>query len=61
MTANPAMKRNKAAKLLGLDDNVNPINRVIAEIRKLREKPDVMTEEQWRAIGEFVKERREKG
>ena len=61
VTANPAMKRNKAAKLLGLDDNVNPINRVIAEIRKLREKPDVMTEEQWRAIGEFVKERREKG
>jgi len=61
VTANPAMKRNKAAKLLGLGENVNPINRVIAEIKKLREKPDLMTEDQWVAIGEFVKERREKG
>jgi transcriptional regulator with PAS, ATPase and Fis domain len=58
---NPDMKRVRAAQLLGLDKNTNPVNRVIAEIKKLQEKPEGLTETLWKAVGEFVKERKEKG
>jgi DNA-binding NtrC family response regulator len=58
---NPGMTRMRAAKLLGLDENVNPINRVIAAVKNFTEKPDSLSEEQWAAVGEFVKGRREKG
>jgi transcriptional regulator with AAA-type ATPase domain len=57
---NPGMTRKRAAMLLGLGGNVNPINRVIAEIKKLKKKPDFLAEEQWTAMGEFAKGRREK-
>jgi hypothetical protein len=57
---NPGMTRMRAAKLLGLEENVNPVNRVIAEIKKLKKKPDFLAEKQWQTMGEFAKGRREK-
>ncbi len=59
VVANPDMKRIRAAQLLGLQ-YVSQINKVIADIKEMKEKPDWLSDEQWKAIGKFVKARKEK-
>jgi hypothetical protein len=48
-------------KTCGMGEDVNPVNSVIAYIKKMRKKLDMLTEGLWVAVGEFMKRRRKKG
>ena len=61
VAANPAMTRKKAAMLGGLGGNVNPINRIIASIKNLTEKPGPLSRENWEALLRFAGRRRKGG